>query len=124
MASCLTYQENGVKDKMHGYSSSGSLYMNKSCATSLISHLLDVFHTCILLKTKSLLFQVLSGLTLSIRPGQTVALVGPSGCGKSTVVQLIQRFYDTTRGSVSLLCIIDTEVLRPNTGSTNFIVYH
>lgn len=37
---------------------------------------------------------VLNGLNLTIKAGQTVALVGPSGCGKSTVLQLIQRLYD------------------------------
>ncbi|CAG2103942.1 unnamed protein product [Medioppia subpectinata] len=43
---------------------------------------------------------VLNGLSLSVEPGQTVALVGPSGCGKSTVIQLIQRFYDVSDGQV------------------------
>lgn len=43
---------------------------------------------------------VLKGLNLTIRPGQTVALVGPSGCGKSTVCQLLQRLYDPTQGCV------------------------
>jgi putative ABC transport system ATP-binding protein len=43
---------------------------------------------------------VLKGLNLTIRPGQTVALVGPSGCGKSTVVGLLQRLYDPTQGRV------------------------
>lgn len=38
--------------------------------------------------------QILNGLNLSIKQGQTVALVGPSGCGKSTCLQLIQRLYD------------------------------
>ena len=33
--------------------------------------------------------------------GETAALVGSSGCGKSTTVQLLQRFYDPTQGSVS-----------------------
>lgn len=37
---------------------------------------------------------VLNGLNLSIKAGQTVALVGPSGCGKSTCLQLVQRMYD------------------------------
>lgn len=37
---------------------------------------------------------------MKIKPGQIVALVGPSGCGKSTCLQLIQRLYDPTSGSV------------------------
>ncbi|CAB3362047.1 Hypothetical predicted protein [Cloeon dipterum] len=46
--------------------------------------------------------EVLKDLSLSILPGETVALVGSSGCGKSTCVQLIQRFYDPADGSVEL----------------------
>lgn len=46
--------------------------------------------------------KVLQGVSLSIEPGQTVALVGSSGCGKSTCVQLIQRFYDPLDGHVFL----------------------
>ena len=42
-------------------------------------------------------------VSLNAEVGKTVALVGPSGCGKSTVVQLIQRFYDTDGGEVSIL---------------------
>ena len=41
-------------------------------------------------------------LNLSITAGQMVALVGPSGCGKSTLIQLLERFYDPTAGSVLL----------------------
>ncbi len=48
------------------------------------------------------LLQILQGLSLDIRKGQTVALVGPSGCGKSTVIQLVQRFYDVDSGSIQL----------------------
>ncbi|KAM3615029.1 uncharacterized protein V6R79_022403 [Siganus canaliculatus] len=44
--------------------------------------------------------KVLSGLSLSVTCGQTIALVGSSGCGKSTTIQLLQRFYDPLEGSV------------------------
>lgn len=40
---------------------------------------------------------------MDIKSGTTVALVGESGCGKSTVVKLVERFYDTDQGVVSLL---------------------
>ncbi|MFC3167102.1 MULTISPECIES: ABC transporter transmembrane domain-containing protein [Paracoccus] len=44
----------------------------------------------------------LDGVALTIRPGETVALVGPSGAGKTTVIQLIQRFWDPATGQVTL----------------------
>lgn len=42
------------------------------------------------------------GLNLSIRPGETLALVGPSGAGKSTVYDLLLRFYDPAEGRILL----------------------
>ena len=45
---------------------------------------------------------VFTGFSLRIAAGKTVALVGASGCGKSTTVQLIERFYDPTSGSLTL----------------------
>jgi ATP-binding cassette, subfamily B, bacterial len=42
----------------------------------------------------------LSGVSLTIEPGETVALVGQTGAGKSTLVKLIARFYDVTGGAV------------------------
>lgn len=43
---------------------------------------------------------VLSGLSLTLEPGETVALVGASGAGKSTLSSLIPRLYDVTSGAV------------------------
>lgn len=44
----------------------------------------------------------LDGFDLTVRPGETVALVGPSGAGKSTVFRLLLRFYDPDAGAVLL----------------------
>lgn len=46
--------------------------------------------------------EVLKGIDITIKKGQTVALVGPSGSGKSTVASLLARFYDPTSGEVLL----------------------
>ena len=46
--------------------------------------------------------RILKRLQLSIKSGESIALVGESGCGKSTVIQLIQRLYDLESGD---LCI-------------------
>ncbi|MCG7504367.1 ABC transporter transmembrane domain-containing protein [Mesorhizobium retamae] len=49
------------------------------------------------------------GLSFSVKPGETIAIVGPSGAGKSTVFSLILRFYDPETGQVKLDGIDITE---------------
>ena len=43
---------------------------------------------------------VLEHINLTIRQGETVAVMGATGCGKTTLVNLIPRFYDVTKGAV------------------------
>ncbi|MCU4184123.1 ABC transporter ATP-binding protein/permease [Acidiferrimicrobium sp. IK] len=64
--------------------------------------------------------EALRGVTLTIEPGQTVALVGETGAGKSTIIKLVTRFYDPTGGAVRIdgidLRQIDLEALRQQLG--------
>ncbi len=46
--------------------------------------------------------KVVEGVDLTIRPGETVALVGQSGSGKSTLADLLPRFYDVSEGSITI----------------------
>ena len=46
--------------------------------------------------------EVIKGVSMDIKPGQTVALVGPSGGGKSTLASLICRFFDVQGGSIAI----------------------
>lgn len=66
---------------------------------------------------------ILQGISLSIKKGQTVALVGPSGGGKSTLMDLIPRFYDPLSGSIKIdghdLKDISTDSLRKQMGTVN-----
>ncbi|KAL7752500.1 hypothetical protein RI367_002034 [Sorochytrium milnesiophthora] len=63
---------------------------------------------------------ILKSLSLTIRPGTSVAFVGPSGSGKSTSVSLVQRLYDPLDGTVSLdgrdLRSLNTRWLRQQIG--------
>lgn len=67
--------------------------------------------------------RVLRDFNLTVEPGTHVALVGASGCGKSTVIQLIERFYDTLHGEISVSHLLltnkggDADVDRRSTAS-------
>ncbi|MGW6506201.1 ABC transporter ATP-binding protein [Streptomyces niveus] len=45
---------------------------------------------------------LIKDLSLSVEPGQTVAIVGPTGAGKTTLVNLLMRFYEVTGGRITL----------------------
>ena len=45
---------------------------------------------------------VIKDMSLRAEPGQTIALVGPTGAGKTTIVNLLTRFYDIDKGSISI----------------------
>jgi ATP-binding cassette, subfamily B, multidrug efflux pump len=46
--------------------------------------------------------KLISNLNLSVKPGQTIAIVGPTGAGKTTMVNLILRFYELNAGRITL----------------------
>ncbi|MBR0654165.1 ABC transporter transmembrane domain-containing protein [Plastoroseomonas arctica] len=64
--------------------------------------------------------KALDGFSLTVEPGETVALVGPSGAGKTTILQLLLRFYDPQSGTVRLdgvdIATLDPRTLREPLG--------
>jgi ATP-binding cassette subfamily B protein len=63
---------------------------------------------------------LIENLSLTVAPGQTVAIVGPTGAGKTTLVNLLMRFYDVTSGRITLdgvdIAAMTREELRDKTG--------
>ncbi|MET7904318.1 ABC transporter ATP-binding protein [Streptomyces sp. NPDC005355] len=63
---------------------------------------------------------LIDGLSLSVRPGQTVAIVGPTGAGKTTLVNLLMRFYEVSGGRILLdgvdVATMSREELRSHIG--------
>lgn len=46
--------------------------------------------------------QILKDISFDIKPGQTLGIMGATGAGKTSIVNLLQRFYDTTEGEIKL----------------------
>ena len=67
--------------------------------------------------------EVLTNVSLALRPGEVVALVGPSGSGKSTIAALLARMYDPVSGKIVLdgrdLATLDAEWLRTQVGAVS-----
>ncbi|KUL54327.1 multidrug ABC transporter ATP-binding protein [Streptomyces sp. NRRL F-4489] len=63
---------------------------------------------------------LIDGLSLAVRPGQTVAIVGPTGAGKTTLVNLLMRFYEVRGGRITLdgvdIAAMSREELRGHIG--------
>ncbi|MDT8912475.1 ABC transporter ATP-binding protein/permease [Amycolatopsis sp. PS_44_ISF1] len=63
---------------------------------------------------------LIDDLSLTVQPGQTVAIVGPTGAGKTTLVNLLMRFYELDHGRITLdgvdIAEMDREELRDKTG--------
>ena len=51
--------------------------------------------------------ELISGLNLSVKPGERIAIVGPTGCGKTTLINLLMRFYDVKSGKI---CVEGTDI--------------
>ncbi|WP_058047070.1 ABC transporter ATP-binding protein [Streptomyces roseifaciens] len=63
---------------------------------------------------------LIDGLSLTVRPGETVAIVGPTGAGKTTLVNLLMRFYEVGGGRITLdgtdIAAMSREELRSHIG--------
>ena len=46
--------------------------------------------------------KLIENFSLSVTPGQRIAIVGPTGCGKTTLINLLMRFYNTDSGTISV----------------------
>jgi ATP-binding cassette subfamily B multidrug efflux pump len=55
---------------------------------------------------------IIENFSVSIEPGQKVAIVGPTGAGKTTLVKLLMRFYELNGGSISIDGVDITEMTR------------
>ncbi|WHY85873.1 ABC transporter ATP-binding protein [Neobacillus novalis] len=100
---------------------------NKSNAMTMPKVLGEITFQQVSFRYEDHLDDVFVNLSLTIQPGEYVALVGPSGAGKTTLCSLIPRFYDVTDGDVLLDGInvrdIDLQSLRKTIGIVQQDVY-
>ena len=63
---------------------------------------------------------LIDGFSLDVKSGQNIAIVGPTGCGKTTFINLLMRFYDVDKGTISVdgvdIKSVDRHSLRSNYG--------
>lgn len=63
---------------------------------------------------------LIDGFSLDVKSGQNIAIVGPTGCGKTTFINLLMRFYDVDKGTISVdgvdIKTVDRHSLRSNYG--------
>jgi len=62
--------------------------------------------------------EIACDLNLSVKPGETVAIVGPTGAGKTTLVNLLMRFYEIDEGRICIDGIDSREMSRDELRST------
>ncbi|KXL53202.1 putative ABC transporter ATP-binding protein [Anaerotignum neopropionicum] len=65
---------------------------------------------------------ILKEINLYAKPGQTIALVGPTGAGKTTIINLLTRFYDIAKGTITIDGYDIKDIKRKNIRSTLGIV--
>ncbi len=56
--------------------------------------------------------ELIKNLNLTVKEGMIVAIVGPTGCGKTTLINLLMRFYDPQKGSISIDGIDNQDITR------------
>lgn len=63
---------------------------------------------------------LIDDFSLDVKSGQNIAIVGPTGCGKTTFINLLMRFYDVDKGTISVdgvdIKTVDRHSLRSNYG--------
>lgn len=76
--------------------------VDRPCACELVSQRFDIQFQQVEFCYPNRDIPILSGISLKVEHGRSVALVGHSGAGKSTILNLIPRFYDISAGAITI----------------------